>query len=105
MEASMFLTLLLACPPGSAQDDPPVVVVAQEIQDVHVQVEAQDDKLDGIAHYLADREAVKTGRAPKDWVQPELEKYLEPGAPTSFLPGATDLAATAAENAAPPVKP
>lgn len=60
--------------------------VQQQVQEVAEQVDAQSDRLAALERYLTDKTRAANGEAPKGWVQPPLEDYLKPGAPTSFIP-------------------
>jgi len=86
----MLLSLFLLCTTCTAED---ASVSADTAQQVEQQVDVVTDrltvlgaKLAAIERMLADQKLVEAGLAPKDWVQPDLEAYLAPGAPTSFIP-------------------
>lgn len=68
-----------------ADTAPPPPEVA-DIAELRAQVSASQAKMDAFEHYLADQLAVKQGKAPKGWVQPDLSEYEKPGAPVSFIP-------------------
>lgn len=91
---------------AAAQDptppDPPVPV--QEVRQIAQQVDAAQARMYALEHFLTDQLAVKEGRAPKGWKQPDLEEYCKPGAPDSFLPPPPSVATTRAASSAPAVQ-
>ena len=92
---SIILSLTQCAGSGLSKEPnpPPAVVVQEAVESVQAQVTEHSSKLDAIERYLADREALRAGRTPKNLVQPPLEDYMKPGAPQSFIPGAVEPAA------------
>ena len=86
------LFLVLSCAePAAAQDtNPSPAMVAQEVHEVAEDISATSTSLDAIEQFLEDKQMAADGKAPKDWVQPELDVYKAlavTGRCTSLIPG------------------
>lgn len=73
-------------PTTAPADTAPPVQEVQDVAQMRERVTATQAKMNALEHYLADQLAVKEGKAPKGWVQPDFSEYEKPGAPSSFIP-------------------